>query len=80
MRESLDRVPLGDLAICAPVLDREAKLQGKTLESHWAHLLTHGFLHLNGYQHDTDDQAEIMETVEIAILNSLGFPDPYVAT
>lgn len=75
---TLDKLPLGDLAICAPVVDSEAKLQGKSLESHWAHLLTHGFLHLNGFQHDTDEEAEAMEAIEIAILASLGFPNPYV--
>ena len=77
VRESLSAVPLGDLAICAPVVDSEAQQQGKSLESHWAHLLTHGFLHLNGYRHESDSQAEIMESIEIAILKSLGFPDPY---
>ena len=77
--ESLGTVPLGDLAICASLVDSEAQQQGKSLESHWAHLLTHGFLHLNGYQHDTDNAAETMEAVEIAILKSLGFQNPYVA-
>jgi probable rRNA maturation factor len=77
--ELLDTVPLGDLAVCAPLVDSEAKQQGKTLESHWAHLLTHGFLHLNGFRHNTDSDAEAMETAEIAILNSLGFSNPYVA-
>jgi len=76
---ALDIVPLGDLAICAPVVDSEAKSQGKSLESHWAHLLTHGFLHLNGYQHDSDNEAETMEAIEIAILKTLGYPNPYVA-
>jgi len=76
---SLDTVPLGDLAICAPIVDNEARQQRKSLESHWAHLLTHGFLHLNGYQHDSDNEAETMEAVEIGIMESLGFSNPYVA-
>jgi probable rRNA maturation factor len=80
VRELLDTVPLGDLAVCAPLVDSEAKQQGKTLESHWAHLLTHGFLHLNGFRHNTDSEAEVMETAEIAILNSLGFSNPYMAS
>ena len=79
VRASLNVVPLGDLAICAPAVDTEAKMQGKSLESHWAHLLTHGFLHLNGFRHNTNREAKVMESAEIAILNSLGFPNPYAA-
>lgn len=69
--------PLGDIAICASVVEIEAKQQGKNLNAHWAHLLTHGFLHLNGYAHDDEASAEKMESMEIAILSKLGFPDPY---
>jgi probable rRNA maturation factor len=75
---ALDNAPLGDIAICAPVVEIEAKQQGKSLSAHWAHLLTHGFLHLSGYEHDDKASAEIMESAEIAILSKLGFPNPYL--
>ena len=68
---------LGDLVICLPVMEREAAEQGKTATQHWAHLLIHGLLHLQGYDHITDDEAEEMEALETQILASLGFPDPY---
>ncbi len=67
---------LGDVVICAPVVLREAVIQGKTLEAHWAHLVAHGVLHLLGYDHD-EAQAEAMELLEIRILAGLGYPDPY---
>ena len=71
-------VVLGDLVICAPVVAREAVEQGKTLEAHYAHLIVHGMLHLQGYDHETgDDDAQRMEDKERAILASLGFDDPY---
>lgn len=68
---------LGDLAICLPVVEREAAAQGKTATQHWAHLLIHGLLHLQGYDHITDTEAEEMEGLETTILSKLGFPDPY---
>ena len=68
---------LGDLAICLPVVEREAAEQRKTPTQHWAHLLVHGLLHLQGYDHITDDEAETMEALEARILATLGFPDPY---
>ncbi len=68
---------IGDLAICAEVVTREATEQGKSLDAHWAHLIVHGVLHLAGYDHQDDDEAERMETRECAILADLGFPDPY---
>lgn len=68
---------LGDLVICAPIVEKEAKEQGKSQIAHWAHLVTHGTLHLLGYDHIEDDEAEVMEALETAILNSLGYPDPY---
>ena len=74
----LDVAPLGDIAICAPVVEVEAKQQGKSLSAHLDHLLTHGFLHLNGYEHNDKASAEIMESAEIAILSKLGFPNPYL--
>ena len=71
-------VVLGDLVICAPVVAREAAEQSKTLEAHYAHLIVHGMLHLQGYDHETgDDDAQRMEDKERAILASLGFDDPY---
>jgi len=72
---------LGDLIICAAVVEREAKQQNKTLLSHWAHMVVHGTLHLLGYDHIEADQAEAMEQKEIAVLQGLGFSNPYeVAT
>ncbi len=68
---------LGDLVVCAPVVECEAHEQGKTLEAHWAHMLIHGTLHLLGYDHIDDSCAEIMERLEIRILSSLGFASPY---
>ena len=68
---------LGDLVICLPVIEREAAEQGKTPTQHWAHLLIHGLLHLQGYDHITDAEAEEMEGLETDILGKLGFPDPY---
>lgn len=68
---------LGDLVICAPVVEREAKEQAKTLQAHWAHMLIHGTLHLLGFDHIDDDEAEAMETLETQILTGLGYPAPY---
>lgn len=73
-------VPLptvGDLVICAPVVAREARTQGKDLSAHWAHLTVHGCLHLIGYDHGHDAAAAEMEALETAILAGLGYPDPY---
>jgi probable rRNA maturation factor len=71
---------LGDLVICAPVVEREAQEQGKTLAAHWAHMLVHGTLHLVGFDHIEDDEAEIMETLETQIVTGLGYPAPYQDT
>ncbi|RYU57810.1 rRNA maturation RNase YbeY [Methylolobus aquaticus] len=68
---------LGDLVICAPLVEEEAAAQGKTMEAHWAHLTIHGVLHLQGYDHQSPDEAEIMEAKEVAILAQLGYPNPY---
>lgn len=68
---------LGDLLVCAPVVEREAKEQGKPLSAHWAHIVVHGVLHLQGYDHIEDGEADIMEAEEIAILSRLGFTNPY---
>jgi len=67
---------LGDIVICAPVVLREAVVQEKPPEAHWAHLVAHGVLHLLGYDHD-EAQADAMESLEIRILAGLGYPDPY---
>lgn len=68
---------LGDLALCVPVIKREAREQRKTQKAHWAHLTVHGVLHLQGYDHDNQAQAARMEGLEVAILKELGFADPY---
>lgn len=68
---------LGDIALCAAVIKKEAALQGKTESAHWAHMVVHGMLHLQSYDHVKDDEAEIMEKLEVSILNQLGFDNPY---
>ena len=69
--------PLGDIVICALVIRREAKAQKKPLESHWAHIVIHGTLHLLGYDHIKTKAAAKMEKLEIKLLNSLGYANPY---
>ncbi len=69
---------LGDLVLCENVVMQEAKAQNKTLEQHWAHLVVHGVLHLQGYDHINDDDALQMESLEIEILKGLGFDNPYL--
>ena len=68
---------LGDLIICSDVVQREANEQAKAPEHHWAHLTIHGTLHLLGYDHIADEDAEVMETIEIARLARLSIPNPY---
>jgi probable rRNA maturation factor len=70
---------LGDIALAHGVCAREAAEQGKSLEQHLAHLVVHGVLHLLGYDHETDHEAEAMEALERSILESLGVPDPYAS-
>ena len=67
----------GDIIICAPVIEKEAKQQNKQLKSHWAHMVIHGVMHLRGYTHDTEKTATIMENIETEIMHSLGFENPY---
>lgn len=69
----------GDLVLCAPVVEREAVEQGKPPAAHWAHLVVHGALHLQGYDHENEDEARVMEGREREIMARLGFPDPYAA-
>jgi probable rRNA maturation factor len=68
---------LGDVAICADVVRREAREQGKPEPAHWAHMVVHGIMHLRGYDHHDDKQATVMEAKETKVLRSLGFPNPY---
>ena len=68
---------LGDIVLCAPVIKQEAKQQSKSEKSHWAHMMVHGMLHLQGYDHIANDEAEEMEQLEINILHQLGFANPY---
>ena len=69
---------IGDVVICAPVVAREAEQQNKELKAHWAHMIVHGVLHLQGYDHQNDTEAVIMETLESEIMQKLGFPQPYI--
>ncbi|MEO8202887.1 MAG: rRNA maturation RNase YbeY [Betaproteobacteria bacterium] len=69
----------GDIVLCPSVIAREAREQGKPLESHYAHLAVHAMLHMRGYDHEADDDAERMERAEIRLLKALGYPNPYVA-
>ena len=68
---------LGDIALCASVVRRQAQEQHKSVESHFAHMVVHGVLHLLGFDHQADDEAEEMEQLEREILDNLGFDDPY---
>ena len=68
---------LGDLIICRQVVESEAEEQNKLLLAHWAHMVIHGSLHLLGYDHIDEDEAEEMESLEISIMNTLGFENPY---
>lgn len=75
--ELLQELPLGDLVISAHIVAQEASDQGKSLEAHWAHMMIHGSLHLLGYDHIDDDEAEQMEALEVRLLDQLGYPNPY---
>jgi probable rRNA maturation factor len=70
-------LPFGDLVICADVVEREAREQGKAPAAHWAHMVVHGALHLQGFDHENVRDASIMEQRERKLLAALGFPDPY---
>jgi probable rRNA maturation factor len=68
---------LGDIVICAPVVDGEAQTQGKSRAAHWAHMVVHGVLHLLGYDHESQAQAAVMESLEVKLLARLGVDNPY---
>ena len=75
---SREPVVAADLVLCGPVVEREAREQGKTLEEHYAHLLVHGTLHAQGYDHETNERDALeMEALEVLLLGSLGFRNPY---
>ncbi len=69
----------GDIVICAPVILREAAEQKKSVDAHWAHIIVHGILHLLGYDHDNENDANEMESLETSILGKLKIPDPYIS-
>jgi probable rRNA maturation factor len=74
----MDYLPLGDLVICADVVEREAARDGKKIAAHWAHMVVHGALHLAGYDHETSDRDRLrMERREIKVLKEFGFGNPY---
>lgn len=73
----LDHPILGDIVICADIVAREASEQNKDLEAHWAHMVVHGVYHLLGYDHEDDQEAKVMEDLEIDTLKKLGFQNPY---
>lgn len=75
--DAAEPLPLGDLVICAPVVEREAAEQGKTLTAHFAHLVVHGTLHLIGHDHEEEAAAQVMEDREREVLAAFGFGDPY---
>lgn len=76
--DTIEGMPLfGDIVLTASVVEREAAEQGKTLDAHYAHLVVHSMLHLQGYDHVEDSEAERMEALETVIVKRLGYPDPY---
>ena len=78
LRDQVETFPLGDIVICAAIVELEAKAQDKELLHHWAHLTVHGLFHLLGYQHDDDMNATEMEKLEINTLERLGISNPYL--
>ena len=75
--DDVDLCLLGDIVLCAEIIEYEARQQSKNTLSHWAHMVIHGMLHLQGYDHINDEEAAEMEELEINILNQLGFNSPY---
>ncbi|MBL6904957.1 MAG: rRNA maturation RNase YbeY, partial [Pseudomonadales bacterium] len=78
LRDQVETFPLGDIVICAAIVELEAKAQSKELLAHWMHLTVHGLFHLLGYQHDDDTNATEMEKLEINTLERLGISNPYL--
>ncbi len=76
--ENVESHLLGDLLVCAPVIEQESLLQNKELEHHWAHMIVHGVLHLLGYDHLNDSEAEEMENLEVQILKTININNPYL--
>lgn len=75
---ALEPVVMADLVLCAPIVAKEAKEQGKTLEAHYAHLLVHGALHAQGYEHETDEADALeMEALEVLLMEAMGYGNPY---
>lgn len=77
--ENEDDPVTGDIVLCCPVVEAEAREQDKPLEAHYAHLIVHGVLHAQGYEHEEDAEAEEMEAIETETLQALGYADPYAA-
>jgi len=77
-KDQQQQVILGDLVICAPIVEKESLQQNKTIEEHWAHMVVHGVLHLLGYDHLNNKDAEEMEKMEVNILSALGYRNPYM--
>jgi probable rRNA maturation factor len=77
LEEASETRPLGDIVMCAPLVQSEARQQGKPVAAHWAHLVVHGVLHLLGYDHEHAGEARAMEAREAGVLAALGLPDPY---
>ena len=75
--QHLQQQHLGDVVLCEQVVKAEANEQNKTLKQHWAHMIVHGVLHLQGYDHLNDEEANLMESLEVSILKKLGFDNPY---
>ena len=71
---------MGDIVLCAPIVEKEAAEQGKRVEAHYAHLLVHGLLHLQGYDHESAPEATLMEALETQIVMKLGYSAPYLIT
>jgi len=78
LHKDVDIPFIGDVVICAAVVIKEAQQQSKSEQSHWAHMMVHGILHLQGYDHEDDNDAEQMESKEIQIMSKLGFDNPYI--